>query len=82
MATYKRAQAKTGLGPDEMPKEPTPLQYRIAALIGRTATEGVRGAECCDTSLQPTPSNAVALIVPAGTSNLIERAAEESGSQG
>ena len=84
VAKYKKALSQTGLGPDSLPKAPTPIQNKIAGVIGRTATEGVPGTGGCDTSLEPTPSNAVAIIsapsiISDPSCDLIERAAEESG---
>lgn len=85
VSKYKKAQAKTGLGADAMPKEPSELQYKVASLIGKTATEGIEGAENFDTSIvqaPPSSSSAVAVITRGDTptsTSIIAQAAEETG---
>jgi len=46
---YKKALSATGEGSNTV-KEPSELQYYVASIMGAIATEGIAGAEGCDTS--------------------------------
>lgn len=62
---YRKAQWKTGGGQNKA-KEPTEQQWLINSIIGEQATQGIPGAETCDSSM--TTESRLALVTSSSSS--------------